>query len=211
MRVLAFRSQRVEVTGEVKTPGPLSVSDVPLSLVDAITRSGGTNPDADLQRVRLTRDKKLYILDANGLLDRGDTTQNVLLQSGDVINVPDRTDSRIFVMGEVKAPATVSMLKGRLTIADALTSAGGILGHDANPRQIFVMRGMRDNPTSPEIYRLDMTQPGRRDADLAIPAEAAGRGLRRHCRVDDVQPSDTASAADIAVHLLHQGTDELIV
>ncbi len=159
VRVLAFRSQRVEVTGEVKTPGPLSVSDVPLSLVDAITRSGGTNPDADLQRVRLTRDKKLYILDANGLLDRGDTTQNVLLQSGDVINVPDRTDSRIFVMGEVKAPATVSMLKGRLTIADALTSAGGILDTDANPRQIFVMRGMRDNPTSPEIYRLDMTQP----------------------------------------------------
>ncbi|MDQ7977197.1 polysaccharide biosynthesis/export family protein [Paraburkholderia sp. SARCC-3016] len=159
VRVLAFRSQRVEVTGEVKTPGPLAISDVPLKLVDAITRSGGTNPDADLQRVRLTRNQKLYILNADAMLDRGDTSQDVLLQPGDVLNVPDRTDSRIFVMGEVKSPATLSMLKGRFTIADALTGAGGILDTDANPRQIFVMRGMRDNPTSPEIFRLDMTQP----------------------------------------------------
>ncbi|CAB3768470.1 polysaccharide biosynthesis/export family protein [Paraburkholderia solisilvae] len=159
VRVLAFRSQRVEVTGDVKTPGPLAISDVPLNLVDAISRSGGTNPDADLQRVRLTRDKKLYILNADAMLDRGDVSQNVTLQPGDVINVPDRTDSRIFVMGEVKTPVTLSMLKGRFTIADALTGAGGLLDTDANPRQIFVMRGMRDNPTSPEIFRLDMTQP----------------------------------------------------
>jgi polysaccharide biosynthesis/export protein len=159
VRVLSFRSQRVDVTGEVKTPGPLAISDVPLRLVDAISRSGGTNADADLQRVRLTRDKKLYILNADAMLDRGDTSQNVMLQPGDVINVPDRTDSRIFVMGEVKTPATMNMLKGRFTIADALTGAGGILDTDANPRQIFVMRGMRDNPTSPEIFRLDLTQP----------------------------------------------------
>jgi polysaccharide export outer membrane protein len=159
VRVLAFRSQRVDVTGDVKTPGPLAISDVPLNLVDAISRSGGTNPDADLQRVRLTRDKKLYILNADAMLDRGDVSQNVTLQPGDVINVPDRTDSRIFVMGEVKTPVTLSMLKGRFTIADALTGAGGLLDTDANPRQIFVMRGMRDNPTSPEIFRLDLTQP----------------------------------------------------
>ena len=159
VRVLAYRSQKVQVTGEVKTPGPLAVSDVPLTLVDAITRSGGTTGDADIQRVRLTRDHKLYVLDANRMLDRGDTTQDVLLQNGDVINVPDRSDSRIFVMGEVKTPTQMPMLKGRLTIADALTQAGGILDTDANPRQIFVMRGMKDNPTTPEIYRLDMTQP----------------------------------------------------
>ncbi|MFC0397045.1 polysaccharide biosynthesis/export family protein [Paraburkholderia rhizosphaerae] len=159
VRVLAFRSQRVEVTGDVKTPGPLAISDVPLRLVDAISRSGGTNPDADLQRVRLTRNKKFYVLNADAMLDRGDSSQNILLQPGDVINVPDRTDSRIFVMGEVKTPVTLNMLKGRFTIADALTGAGGILDTDANPRQIFVMRGMRDNPNSPEIFRLDMTQP----------------------------------------------------
>jgi polysaccharide export outer membrane protein len=159
VRVLSYRGQKVQVTGDVKTPGPLAISDVPLTLVDAITRSGGTNSDADIQRVRLTRNNKLYVLDANRMLDQGDTTQNVMLQNGDVINVPDHSDSRIFVMGEVKTPIQVPMIRGRLTIADALTLGGGILDTDANPRQIFVMRGMREHPTTPDVYRLDMTQP----------------------------------------------------
>jgi polysaccharide biosynthesis/export protein len=159
VRVLAYRSQKVQITGDVKTPGPLSMSDVPLTLVDAITRSGGTTDNADINRVRLTRNGKLYTLDANRMLDGGDATQNVLLQDGDVINIPDRSDSRVFVMGEVKTPLQTNLIRGDLTIADALTQAGGILDTDANPRQIFVMRGMKDNPTQPEIYRLDMTKP----------------------------------------------------
>jgi polysaccharide export outer membrane protein len=159
VRVLAYRSQKIQVTGDVKTPGPLAMSDVPLTLVDAITRSGGTTDNADINRVRLTRGGKLYTLDANRILDGGDTTQDVMLQDGDIINIPDRSDSRVFVMGEVKTPTQTNMIRGNLTIADALTQAGGILDTDANPRQIFVMRGMKDNPTQPEIYRLDMTKP----------------------------------------------------
>ncbi|KVM89829.1 polysaccharide biosynthesis/export family protein [Burkholderia stagnalis] len=159
VRVLSYRSQKVQVTGEVKQPGPLALSDVPLTLVDSISRSGGSTGEADLQRVRLTRGGKLYTLDANGVLDRGDITQNVMLQPGDIVNVPDRSDSRVYIMGEVKTPVAVPMMKGRLSIADALTSGGGILDTDANPRKIYVMRGMRDNPTKPEVFRLDMTQP----------------------------------------------------
>jgi polysaccharide biosynthesis/export protein len=159
VRVLAYRSQKIAITGEVKTPGPLAVSDVPLTLVDAITRSGGTTAEADLQRVRLTRDGKLYQLDANGVLDRGEIAQNVMLQSGDIINIPDRTDSRIFVMGEVKTPMPISMVRGRLTVADALTQAGGVLDSDANVRQVYVVRNVPAQPATPDIYRLDMSQP----------------------------------------------------
>ncbi|SAL57054.1 capsular polysaccharide biosynthesis/export periplasmic protein [Caballeronia peredens] len=159
VRVLAYRSQKIAVTGEVKQPGPLAISDVPLTLVDAITRSGGTTGEADLQRVRLTRNGKLYVLDANGMLDRGDISQNVMLQAGDILNVPDRYDSRIFVMGEVKTPMPVNMVRGRASIADALTQAGGVLDTDANVRQVYVVRGVRNNPSKPDIYRLDMSQP----------------------------------------------------
>ncbi|PLZ04480.1 exopolysaccharide biosynthesis protein [Burkholderia sp. WAC0059] len=159
VRVLAFRGQRVQVTGDVTTPGPLAISDVPLTLVDAITRSGGTTANADYERVRLTRDNKLYVLNADRLLDHGDMSQDVLLQNGDIINIPDRSDSRVFVIGEVKTPIEENMIRGRLTIADALTQAGGILDTDANPRQIFVMRDVQNDPSKPEIYRLDMTQP----------------------------------------------------
>jgi polysaccharide biosynthesis/export protein len=159
VRVLAYRSQRVQVTGDVKSPGPLAVTDVPLTLVDAITRSGGTTDNADLQRVRLMRRGRFYQLDANGLLDRGDISQNVMLEDGDIINIPDRSDSRIFVLGEVKQPTAVQLIRGTLTIADSLTTAGGILDTDANPRQIYVIRGMSAHPNSPDVYQLDMTQP----------------------------------------------------
>ena len=159
VRVLAYRSQKVQVTGDVKTPGPLAISDVPLTLVDAITRSGGATDTADINRVDLTRGGKRYVLNADRLLQKGDTSQNVMLQDGDIVNVPDRTDSRVFVLGEVKNPTQTYMVRGSLTIADALTQAGGILDTDANPRQIFVMRDMKDNPTQPKIFRLDMTKP----------------------------------------------------
>ncbi|QCP54672.1 exopolysaccharide biosynthesis protein [Trinickia violacea] len=160
VRVLAYRGQKIQVTGDVKTPGPLAVTDVPLTLVDAVTRSGGANTDADLQRVRLTRNNQFYQIDLNGVLDRGDVRNNVMLQDGDIINVPDRSDSRVFVMGEVKTPMPVQMIRGRLTIADSLTNAGGILDTDANPRQVYVIRGLQGKQQgSPDIYRLDMTQP----------------------------------------------------
>ncbi|PAK12520.1 exopolysaccharide biosynthesis protein [Burkholderia ubonensis] len=159
VRVLAYRSQKIQVTGEVKAPGPLAITDVPLTLVDAIARSGGASTEADLQRVRLTRDGQFYVLDAYGILDRGDIRQNVILQSGDILNIPDRTDSRVFVMGEVKTPVTASMNKGHLTIADALTAGGGILDTDANPRQVYVLRTQQDKPDALDIFRLDMTQP----------------------------------------------------
>ncbi|PMS37363.1 polysaccharide export outer membrane protein [Trinickia symbiotica] len=159
VRVLAYRSQRVQVTGDVKSPGPLAITDVPLTLVDAITRSGGSTDNADLQRVRLMRHGRFYQLDANGLLDRGDISQDVMLEDGDIINVPDRSDSRVFVLGEVKVPTAVQLIRGSLTIADSLTSAGGILDTDANPRQVYVIRGMSSRPDAPDIYRLDMTQP----------------------------------------------------
>jgi polysaccharide export outer membrane protein len=158
VRVSGYRSQVVQVTGELKTPGTLPITEVPLSLVDAIARSGGTMPDADLQRVRLTRNGKTMVLSADAILNSGDMTQNLRLQGGDIINIPDQNDSRVFVIGEVVKPTTLMMTRGRLTIADALTSASSMAPESADPRQIYVIRGAKDDPTHPTIYRVDMTQ-----------------------------------------------------
>ncbi len=159
VRVLSYRSQQVELTGELKAPGELSITDRPLTLSEAIARAGGTTADADLQRVRLTRDGKLTVVDAFALLDKGDVRQNIMLKAGDIVNVPDRLDSRIFVMGEVMKPTTLYLNRGHLTLADAITGASGIDNLAANVRQIYVVRGAKDDPTAPNIYQLDMSQP----------------------------------------------------
>uniref|UniRef100_UPI003F499A92 polysaccharide biosynthesis/export family protein n=1 Tax=Cupriavidus yeoncheonensis TaxID=1462994 RepID=UPI003F499A92 len=158
VRVLSFRNGRVDVTGMVRNPGSLSMTDVPLTMINAIARSGGTLPEADVQRVRLTRGHQVYEMDLENLIARRDGESDFLLQAGDVVSVPDRLGSRIFVLGEVAKPTSLLMTRGRLTLADALTGVNSIDVRYADPRQVFVVRGMRDNPTRPEVYRLDMSQ-----------------------------------------------------
>jgi len=159
VRVLAYRSQQVQLTGELKTPGTLSITDHPLTLADAIARAGGATTTGDLHLLRLTRHGKSVVVDAYAMLNRGDMSQNILLQGGDIVNVPDQIDSRVFVMGEVIHPSTLYMNQGRLSLADVLTGAQGIDSTAANVRQVYVFRPGATNPTDPQIFQLDMTQP----------------------------------------------------
>jgi len=158
VRVLSYRNGRVDVTGMVRNPGSLPVTDVPLTMINAIARSGGVMAEADIQRVRLTRGREVYEMDLDSLIGRRNGESDFLLQAGDVVNVPDRLGSRIFVLGEVAKPTSLLMTRGRLTLADALTGVNSIDVRYADPRQVFVVRGMRDAPTTPEVFRLDMSQ-----------------------------------------------------
>jgi polysaccharide biosynthesis/export protein len=158
VRVIQYRSQQVQLAGQVKNPGSLPITDMKLTVVDAITRSGGTQTDADLQRVQLTRDGKVYTLNVQRTLDHGDTSQNVVLKAGDILYVPDHNASRVFVLGEIAKPQTLYMDKGELTLADALANANSIAPDSADPRQILVIRRTPGDPQKPTIFRLDMTQ-----------------------------------------------------
>jgi len=44
LEIASFRSQRVFVVGEVKAPGNLAITDVPMRIADAIGQAGGTTP-----------------------------------------------------------------------------------------------------------------------------------------------------------------------
>ena len=61
-----------------------------------------------------------------------------------MVNVPDRSDARVFVLGEVTKPQTVQIARAGLTLADALASVNSIDVRAADPRQIYVIRGAAD-------------------------------------------------------------------
>jgi polysaccharide biosynthesis/export protein len=156
VRVVAFRSKRVYVVGEVKQPGLLEIDDVPLTIVDAVNKAGGFNPEADHSELLLTRKGATWRVDLQALYELGATDQNVLLEAGDIVNVPDRQFNKVFVLGEVKSPGAFLMNKKRITLAEALANAGYVDEFSANPHWIFVMRGQSDKP---ELYHLDSRSP----------------------------------------------------
>jgi len=156
VRVVAYRSHKVNVVGEVTKPGFVPLTDVPLTLVDAINQSGGFNPEADLENVSVSRKGNLLKFNLLAFNDDGDTSQNMLLQDGDIVHVPDRSQKKVFVMGEVRKPAGYLMHKGRMSLAEAITSAEGFDPTAANPGKIYVIRGDKDGA---KVYWLNANSP----------------------------------------------------
>jgi len=156
VRVAAFRSQKAFVVGEVTTPGPQPISDVPLTVVEAVNKAGGVSRESDLINVTLNRGGKAIKIDLLSMYEQGDITQNLILRDGDILNVPSRTQQKIFVMGEVVRPSSILMEKGRMTLSEAISDAGGVDRVTSNPDRIFVIRG--DKKVF-EIYHLNSRSP----------------------------------------------------
>lgn len=163
VRVSGYRSQRVYVVGEVIKPGVLQVRDIPLTVLEAINNAGGVTPAADLRNLTLTRNDKTFGINLLRLYEGGDITQNVLLQQGDVLNVPDNQLNKVFVFGETAMgrgfgvrPRTVLMNKARLTLTEALSEGGGFDQETSDPARIFVFRSGLGKS---EIFHLDAKSP----------------------------------------------------
>lgn len=156
VRVAAFRSQKCYVVGEVDAPGPEPITDKPLTIVDAISKAGRMTEAADLAHATLTRRNRTYDVDLVAIYRHGDLAGNMLLQSGDVVRIPNRNLRQVFVLGEVVKPGPMGMRDGRLTLSEALTSRGGVNPITSNPADIYVIRGTAKKPN---IYQLDGKSP----------------------------------------------------
>lgn len=160
VRVVAYKSQKVYVTGQVNKPGIEYLDDSPLTIMDAINQAGGLAQDADKRTAILTTPNgKQHDINILALYSEG--RGNRLLHAGDVLYVPDNTQNQVFVMGAVNQQATVPMQRGQLTLAQALSDAKGIDFKSANTRGVFVIRGVpKTGPKGkphvvPRIYALD--------------------------------------------------------
>lgn len=157
LRVQSYRSKRVYIDGEVRSPGLQPINDIPMTLMEALNRAGGMLPTADQSQIMVSRSGTTYHINLPQLVQKGVNPSSIMLSSGDVVRVLSRDESKIFVSGEVTQPRALTMHNGRLSLNEALGESGGINPLSGDASQVYVIR---KSATEPIVYRLDAKAPG---------------------------------------------------
>jgi polysaccharide export outer membrane protein len=165
-----YRSQKIFVVGEVRTPGPYPLSG-DMNLIEALARAGSTLPTASGEAV-IVHPTSGHVTgpvlpnqdDADNTvridlrdLQNGSLSQNAALQDGDTIFVP-RAES-VYVFGQVKNPGAYALQQKNTTVLQALSLAGGVTDRGSTGR-IKIARMVKGGKQEFRVKLSDMVQPG---------------------------------------------------
>ena len=169
--VVGFHSQQYQLAGAVIKPGLYPITNVPITVSQAIDAAGGAirslpsiaDPStalslslADLGHVILINGQQRQVLNLRDFYRYGNQREDRLVRPGDIIEVPDNTFDQVHLIGEVLKPGNYAMSGGGLNLAQALGEAGGINLNTANPARIFVFRGAYEKP---QVFWLNARSP----------------------------------------------------
>ncbi len=119
-----LRSIQVFVMGNARRPGTYTISSLS-TLVNALFVSGGPTSRGTMRDIEVKRSGKLVTrLDLYDLLLRGDKANDITLQPGDIIFIP-QAGPRVAVSGSVGNPAIYEISPGSM-LKEVLEYAGGM-------------------------------------------------------------------------------------
>jgi polysaccharide export outer membrane protein len=164
-----YRSQRVFVVGEVRTPGTYPLTG-DTTLIEALARAGSITEaaagEALIVRTRTALVNGPVLPEAETASDvirvdvkelqSGRLSQNAQLRDGDTIFVPRA--ELVYVFGQVRDPGGFPVQKGT-TVLQALSLAGGVTDRGATGR-IRIARVVAGTRTELKAKLEDTVQPG---------------------------------------------------
>jgi polysaccharide export outer membrane protein len=155
VELVSSPGQSVLVSGEVKTPGRVTTAEGPLSVVDAVARSGGPTAPARSVDVTVYTAGSMQRMPYARLLEQ----PPIYLSRGDTVIV-ETNAKRFTVAGAVSRPGLHEMVSNRMSMLDGLGVAGGLNDDAASPGNVFLFRlrpGLDGTPR-PLVLRLDLAK-----------------------------------------------------
>ena len=170
----------IEQAGEAGTGGAAS-SFAPATVTQALQTAGGIRPEADIRNVQVRRrartgQEQIISLDLWRLLKDGDLSQDIALQEGDTVIVPEAltlpaeeltelatttfspSTIAVNVVGEVNQPGTVQV-QPNTPLSTAISAAGGFRPGRARSNSVRLLRLMPDGTIDERDVQLDLSQP----------------------------------------------------
>jgi polysaccharide export outer membrane protein len=160
-----YRSQRILVLGEVRSPGEYQLNGE-MTLLAALARAGSTTPAAGHEAliVRTPRrpqkageavEPEILRIDLADL-QAGNISLNLQLVDGDTVNVPKALS--VFVSGEVKSAGAYAAEPG-MTVLQVMALAGGLTDRGSDGR-IKILRLVDGRQKELKAKLTDVVQPG---------------------------------------------------
>ena len=162
--VKEFNSKSALITGEfvilrTRDVGQALSGTIPLkgktSLMDIIAQAGGYTVNADIKNVRLIRKGRKYPINLYTIIERGDQSQNVIIDSGDIIDIPESPiGERVYVLGAVQFQG-VYQLRNAKDLLSAISLAGSFTS-EAKEEQTLIVRGYDAPGAKPLVMMADL-------------------------------------------------------
>ncbi|MFA5976307.1 MAG: SLBB domain-containing protein [Elusimicrobiota bacterium] len=160
-------NKQVGVSGQVGSPNSYALRPN-MRLLDLIALAGGFLPSANKRQIRLLRrsgaERRLILVNAEEALVSGDTSKDVLLEAGDIIEVP-RGTTGITIFGQVMRPGSYDYIHD-MRMLDLVSLCHGFQD-SANLRRITIIRGEPPHQTM-TVVRFNSVLRNRSDGNIKL-------------------------------------------
>ncbi len=134
-------AQSVLVSGVYPLPGRTTL----LKFLSGLRLLG----NSDLERAYILRDGKRLDVDFYALFIKADLSKDIPLKAEDMIFIPDNTHNKIYIMGAVNSPKSVSYWRG-IRILDAILDSGGFTKF-ARENSVLILRKDSQKEATKEV------------------------------------------------------------
>jgi len=136
-----YQSKRVSIIGAVKEPGRYELLGRQ-TLLHMIAQAGGmtnqTGEEIIVVRERTDGSSQSIRISIDDLILEGDSSLNIPLEPGDIVNIPIDMVVHVYVFGQVRSPGALEVKKSNIpTLVQAIAQAGGFSERAAKGRVVL--------------------------------------------------------------------------